>query len=104
MTPVLEASGKLLVPPSIRKRAGIKAGDRVEFEAARGVITIRKRSEDDEYTPAQREIINRRLAEAAEDVKAGRVYCPFDTIEELECSLRKVGKASVARLKSQARK
>lgn len=96
------ASAELVVPPSVRRRAGIKAGDRVEFEAARGVITIRKSQqlEDDEYTPAQRRMIRKRLDEAAEDVRQGRVYGPFTTIAELEHSLRRVGKASVAKRKS----
>jgi bifunctional DNA-binding transcriptional regulator/antitoxin component of YhaV-PrlF toxin-antitoxin module len=96
------ASRELVVPPSVRRRAGIKAGDRLEFEAARGVITIRKSQqlEDDEYTPAQRRAIQKRLDEAAKDVREGRVYGPFTTIAELERSLRRVGKASVAKRKS----
>jgi bifunctional DNA-binding transcriptional regulator/antitoxin component of YhaV-PrlF toxin-antitoxin module len=97
-------SRELVVPPSVRRRAGIKAGDRLEFEAARGVITIRKSLlEDDEYTPAQRRVINARLAEAAEDVRQGRVYGPFSTIGELERSLRQVGKVSAAKRKSKTR-
>jgi bifunctional DNA-binding transcriptional regulator/antitoxin component of YhaV-PrlF toxin-antitoxin module len=89
-----EASRELVVPPSVRRRAGIKAGDRVEFEAARGVITIRKSKqvEDDEYTPAQRRMIQSRLAEAAEDVRQGRVYGPFKTHEELMASLKATSK------------
>ena len=84
------ASADLVVPTSVRRRAGIKAGDRLEFEAARGVITIRKsrQLEDDEYTPAQRRTIQKRLDEAAEDVRQGRVYGPFSTHEELMASLR----------------
>ena len=99
------ASRELVVPSSVRRRAGIKAGDRLEFEATRGVITIRKRLklEDDEYTPAQRRVIDARLAEAAEDVRRGRVYGPFTTIAELERSLRRVGKVSVAKRKSKTR-
>jgi len=93
------ASRELVVPPSVRRRAGIKAGDRLEFEAARGVITIRKRQdlEDYEYTPAQRRVINARLAEAAEDVRHGRVYGPFSTHQELMASLTKTGKQSASR-------
>ena len=93
------ASADLVVPPSVRRRAGIKAGDRLEFEASRGVITIRKSQqvEDDEYTPAQRRIIDARLAEAAEDVRAGRVYGPFDTHRELMASLKRTSKQPGAR-------
>jgi len=93
------ASAELVVPPSIRRRAGIKAGDRLEFEAARGVITIRKSQqlEDDEYTPAQRRMIQKRLDEAAEDVRQGRVYGPFSTHQELMASLMKTGKPAASR-------
>ena len=78
----------------MRRWAGIKAGDRVEFEAARGVITIRKsrNAQDGEYTPAQRRVIQARLAEAAEDVRQGRVYGPFATHKELMASLTATGK------------
>lgn len=88
------ASRELIVPPSVRRRAGIKAGDRLEFEATRGVITIRKsqQPEDEEYTPAQRRIIDARLAEAAEDVRQGRVFGPFDTHQELMASLKRTSK------------
>ena len=93
------ASAELVVPPSVRRRAGIKAGDRLEFEAARGVITIRKSQqlEDEEYTPAQRRVIQKRLDEAAEDVRHGRVYGPFGTHEELMASLKATSKQPSSR-------
>jgi bifunctional DNA-binding transcriptional regulator/antitoxin component of YhaV-PrlF toxin-antitoxin module len=92
-------ASELVVPPSVRRRAGIKAGDRLEFQAARGIITIRKRQDlkDDEYTPAQRRMIDSRLAEAAEDVRQGRVYGPFSTHQELMASLTKTGKQTPSR-------
>jgi predicted DNA-binding antitoxin AbrB/MazE fold protein len=40
-----------------------------------------------DYTPAQRCIVNTRLAKADEDLKAGRVYGPFDTAEEMAASI-----------------
>ncbi len=93
------ASRELVVPPSVRRRAGIKAGDRLEYEAARGIITIRKSQhlEDDHYTPAQRRMIQKRLDEAAEDVRQGRVYGPFSTHQELMASLTKTGKRPAPR-------
>jgi predicted transcriptional regulator len=36
---------------------------------------------DDEYTPEQHRIIDARLAEGLTDIKAGRVYGPFETHE-----------------------
>ena len=37
----------------------------------------------DEYTPKQRRIIDARLAESAQDIRAGRLYGPFETHEEM---------------------
>ena len=38
---VLRSKTELVVPPSVRRLAGIKAGDRLEFTASQGVITIK---------------------------------------------------------------
>lgn len=78
-----------MVPPSIRRKACLKAGDRVEFKVSGGVITILPKlpSADDEYTPEQRRVIDARLAKADEDIKHGRVYGPFDTAEEMVASI-----------------
>jgi bifunctional DNA-binding transcriptional regulator/antitoxin component of YhaV-PrlF toxin-antitoxin module len=56
----------LVVPPSVRRRAGIKAGDRLEFKVSGGIINIIPKlpSAGDEYTSAQRRIIDAELAEA----------------------------------------
>ena len=90
MTLTLKKSGELMVPPSVRRRAGLKAGYRLEFNTSRGVVTISR--VEDEYTPEQRVLIDARLAEAAEDVKAGRVYGPFATHEEFVASLKAEGR------------
>jgi len=93
MTRTLEAPGQLLVPTSVRRRAGIKVGDRLKFETSRGVITIRKSDdEDDEYTAEQRAAIRARLEESFEGIRQGRVYGPFTTQEEFVASLRAHGK------------
>lgn len=42
---------------------------------------------DDEYSPAQRRSIDARLAKADEDIKRGRVYGPFNTVEEMAASV-----------------
>ena len=41
MTRVLRSKTKLLVPQSVCRRAGMKAGDQLEFTASKGVITIK---------------------------------------------------------------
>src|SRR6202166_489476 len=69
----------LVVPPSVRRRAGIKPGDRLEFKVSGGIINIIPKlpSADGEYTPAQRRVIDARLKEAAK----GPYYGPFETAE-----------------------
>ena len=47
---------------------------------------------DDEYTPEQRRVIDARLGEADEDIRQGRVYGPFETMEGFERSLRETAK------------
>jgi hypothetical protein len=48
---------------------------------------------DDEYTPAQRRIIDARLDESEEELRKGRGYGPFntaeDTIADMKGRLRK---------------
>jgi bifunctional DNA-binding transcriptional regulator/antitoxin component of YhaV-PrlF toxin-antitoxin module len=41
MRRVLRSKTELVVPQSVRRRAGIKPGDELEFTASEGVITIR---------------------------------------------------------------
>lgn len=69
----------LVVPASVRRRAGIKAGDQLEFRVSGGIINIIPKLPlaDDQYTPAQRRIIDAELAEAAR----GPHYGPFDTVD-----------------------
>ena len=61
MTITVKNETDLVVPPSVRRKAGIKAGDQLEIKASRGVITIvtKPGSAADEYTPEQRRLIDR---------------------------------------------
>jgi AbrB family looped-hinge helix DNA binding protein len=69
----------LVVPPSVRRRAGIKPGDRLEFKVSGGIINIIPKlpSADEEYTPAQRRVIDEQLKDAAK----GPYYGPFETAD-----------------------
>src|SRR2546428_3741713 len=88
MTITVKNKIELVVPPSVRRRGGIKAGDRLDFRVSGRVITIvPKPAESDEYTPRQRRIIDARLAKSDEDIKAGRTYGPFNTVEEMAASI-----------------
>ena len=80
MTVLVKFKDELVVPRSVRRRAGIKPGDRVEFKACGGIINIIPElpRADDEYTPAERRIIAARLAEA----RKGPYYGPFKTADE----------------------
>jgi AbrB family looped-hinge helix DNA binding protein len=79
MTVVVKDKKQLVVPPSVSRRAGIKPGDRLEFKVSGGIINIIPilPSADDEYTPAQRKIIDTQLREAAK----GPYYGPFETAD-----------------------
>ena len=110
MTIPLKAKAPLVVPPSVQRKARLKAGDQVEFRATPGKITIVSKpptaaaaTPDDEYTPEQRRIVEAQLAEGLEDIKKGRTYGPFDTAEDAikflhkEIRLRKATKRKTPR-------
>jgi bifunctional DNA-binding transcriptional regulator/antitoxin component of YhaV-PrlF toxin-antitoxin module len=73
------------VPPSVRRKAGHKNGEDLEFRVSGGVITILSKlpAADDEYTPTQRRAIDAQLAEALTDIKAGRTHGPFRTHRQM---------------------
>jgi len=85
MTITVRSKTELVVPRSIRRRAGLKTGDKLEFKVSGGVIHIIPKlpSADDEYTPAQRRAVDRELAKGLEDIKKGRLHGPFDTHEAM---------------------
>jgi bifunctional DNA-binding transcriptional regulator/antitoxin component of YhaV-PrlF toxin-antitoxin module len=90
MTTVLKDKDPLIVPVSIRRRAGLRPGDRIEFKASRGVITIVNQSQHPltEGTPEQRRVIDAQLAEGLDDIRKGRVSPRFDSVEEMLASLK----------------
>ena len=77
---VKDKSKDLIVPPSVRRQAGIKAGDQLEFKVSRGVITIVAKPDNaaDDYTPEQRRLIDARLAQA----RKGPYYGPFASADK----------------------
>ena len=91
-TAKIQHKGQVTIPTSVRRQAGLSKGDLVNFAFQRGKIVITPRlvidrsqfpNADDEYTPAQRRIIDARLDESEEDMKNGRCYGPFNTAEEM---------------------
>ena len=88
------------LPAAVRQQAGIKLGDMLEFKVSGGVVTIIPKlpTADDEYTPAQRAIVDAQLAEGLEDIRKGRVSPKFDTVDEM-LALLKAGHKSKPRQK-----
>jgi len=79
----------LVVPLSVRRRAGIKAGDQLEFQVSRRRITIlaKPRAGRDEYTQRERRAMEREMAKGLEDIRKGRTCGPFNTAEEMAAAL-----------------
>ena len=94
MTVTVKSKTPLVVPLAVRRQAGLKSGQEIEFKVSGGVISIRPKlpAADDEYTPEQRRIVDAQLAEGLADVKAGRVHGPFSTHKEFIASLHKEAK------------
>jgi bifunctional DNA-binding transcriptional regulator/antitoxin component of YhaV-PrlF toxin-antitoxin module len=92
MTVTLKDKEPLVVPSTVRRRAGLKNGQKLEFKVSGGVITIlpkRPDADNDEYSPEQRRAIDAQLAHGLADVAAGRVSGPFSTHKEFIDSLHK---------------
>ncbi len=85
MTITLTKEIRSILPPSVRRKAGFRAGDQVEIKASGSIVTIIPKvpTADDEYTPEQRRVIDARLAKAEEDIKARRLHGPFDSHEAM---------------------
>jgi AbrB family looped-hinge helix DNA binding protein len=95
MTVTVKNKTPLVVPPTVRRRAGLKSGDELEFKVSGSVITIRpkvRQATGDEYTREQRRLIDRGIAKGLEDIRNGRVHGPFSTAD-----------AAIAHLQSLAR-
>jgi AbrB family looped-hinge helix DNA binding protein len=78
---------QVVIPKHICDELGLEEGDFVEVTSTQGkvIITPKKLVDaDDVLTPAQRAVIDHRLAEAEEDIKAGRVSRPFGTVDQLK--------------------
>jgi bifunctional DNA-binding transcriptional regulator/antitoxin component of YhaV-PrlF toxin-antitoxin module len=96
----------LVVPVSVRRKAGHQNGEDLEFRVSGGVITIlpKRTQADDEYTPEQRRIIDIRLAKADADIKAGRISKAFSDHDEFIADLHKeVAKLSAGKAKRPAK-
>jgi bifunctional DNA-binding transcriptional regulator/antitoxin component of YhaV-PrlF toxin-antitoxin module len=91
MTVTVKGNAPIVVPPSVRRKAGIRSGDKIKFETnSSGVITIEKEVKyaRDEYTPEQRKIIDARLDEAMKEYQRGE-FIEFSSVDEMAAYLKK---------------
>lgn len=96
MTVTVNDREELVIPRSVRRLAGIRTGDKIEFKVSRRKITIVAKV-DDEYTAAQRRAIDAKLAKA----KKGPYHGPFETATEAIAFLRTEVKARKRRVARQ---
>jgi len=84
---VVSNKSELVVPRSVRRRAGLKSGQKVEFKVSGGVINIVPELPvaHDEYTRNQRRMIDARLRQA----RKGPYHGPFATADAAIAFLRK---------------
>ena len=83
MTVTVKNRTPLVVPPAVRRQAGLKSGDELEFKVSGSVITILPKlpPADYEYTAAQRQVSDRGIAEGLEDIRKDRAHGPFKTAD-----------------------
>ncbi len=88
----IHRKGQMTLPSRLRTAIGIGEGDFIEASIQRGKIVLTPKqvidrskfpNADDEYTPAQRRVINARLDESEEDLRKGRTAGPFNTANEM---------------------
>jgi AbrB family looped-hinge helix DNA binding protein len=105
----IQNKGQVTIPTAVRRQAGLSKGDLVNFAFKRGQIVITPRvvidrskfpTADGDYTPAQRKIIDARLAEADADIKAGRVSKAFSDPNEFLADLHQAAKKLSPRKKT----
>lgn len=109
----IQTKGQVTIPTSVRRQAGLSKGDLVEFAFQRGKIVITPKliidrsqfpDADDEYTPAQRRVIDARLEAAAAEVRKGHVSAPFENIADFAASLNANAKKLKGKTKRFARR
>jgi AbrB family looped-hinge helix DNA binding protein len=107
----IQRKGQVTLPTRLRTAVGMAEGDMVEATVQRGKIVLTPRTvidnaafstADDEYTPAQRRIIDARLAESRQDIKKRRTVGPFNTAADAIASMKLELKKRAAAKKSKS--
>jgi len=78
MTVVVTSKDELIVPMSVRRKAGIKAGDRLQFTVSGSVISIVPKLPyaDDVFSPDEAA----QIVKARREMRKGK-YVPLDELE-----------------------
>ena len=87
MTTIVKNAAEVVVPRSIRRQAGIKAGDRLEFEASARRITIT--AQPPAYRPTKFEAAAIRKGEA--EIARGDSVALDEFLQDLDGRRRKDG-------------
>lgn len=75
----MKPNGQVTLPSTLRKRAGLSAGDLLEAKLGKGgKITLTPKS-----------LLDLHIEEGLEDITKGRTYGPFDTAEKMIESLQR---------------
>lgn len=87
MTAIVKSKTPLTVPDAVRRRAGFKPGDQVEFKASRGTVTIVTRRRialdfDDTLTTVEA----KKVRHAMKQVREGKVTAWSQVKHELGAS------------------
>jgi AbrB family looped-hinge helix DNA binding protein len=60
MTVTVKSKMPIVVPPSVRRLAGFKSGDKLEFKVSGGIVSILpKRDSGDTLTPEEAKVVRR---------------------------------------------
>jgi predicted transcriptional regulator len=87
MTTIVKGNAELVVPRSIRRLAGIKAGDQLEFKASSRSITIT--AVEPTYSPTKTEAAAIRKGEA--EIARGEFVTLSELLHDLDHPGRKSG-------------
>ena len=82
---------QVVIPKEIFDALRLKTGDFVEVTQIKGAVVIKPKrlvdADDEVLTPRQRAVIDARLAEAMKDVREGRMYGPFASVDAMRKAL-----------------
>ena len=87
MTTIVKSNAEVVVPRSIRRQAGFKAGDRLEFQASGRSITIT--AVEPTYSPTKTEAAAIRKGEA--EIARGEFVTLNELLNDLDTGRRKGG-------------